>query len=98
MDTALRAISIHRTVRTLAAALTAQAAVLLLTQSHAWAAVFVASSFGDPINPSAGSWWPASLAGAVLGVTATVIAVIPVRMTAPSPAAPAPRPDKANAG
>ena len=97
VDPALRAITIHRTVRTLTAALTAQASTLLLTQSDAWAAVFVASSFGDPFNPSAGSWWPASLAGAVLGTAAMVIAVIPVRMLARPPAAPAPRPDKATA-
>ncbi|MET3920374.1 hypothetical protein [Arthrobacter sp. UYEF20] len=82
VDAALRAITIHRTVRTLAAALTAQAAVLLLTQGPAWAAVFVASSFGDAINPSAGSWWPATIAGSLLGAAATVIAVIPVRTPA----------------
>jgi hypothetical protein len=84
VDAALRAITIHRTARTLAAALTAQAALLLLTQSHAWAAVLVASSFGDALNPSAGSWWPASLAGAVLGAVATVIAVIPITTPAQS--------------
>jgi hypothetical protein len=94
MDAALRAVTIHRAVRTLAAMFTAQAAVLLLTQSPAWAAVFAASSFGSPLNPSATSWWPATLAGAILGVAATVIAVVPVAWPARTPAGPAPRRDK----
>ena len=94
LDAALRAITLHRIVRTLAATLTAQAAVLLLTQSQAWAAVFGPDAFGDAVDPAAGSWWPATLAGSVLGAAAMVIAVIPVRTPARAPSAPAPRPDK----
>ena len=46
LDAALRAITVHRVVRTLAATLTAQAGVLLLTQSNAWAAVLGRTAFG----------------------------------------------------
>ncbi|WP_082699339.1 hypothetical protein [Arthrobacter sp. EPSL27] len=91
LDTALRAITVHRVVRTLAATLTAQAAALLLTQSNAWAEVLGRAAFGET-DPAATSWWPAIAAGAVLGVAATVIAVIPVRSLArPAPAPPLPR-------
>ena len=91
LDAALRAITVHRVVRTLAATLTAQAGVLLLTQSNAWAAVLGRAAFGET-DPAATSWGPAVAAGAVLGVAATVIAVIPVRALArPAPAAPLPR-------
>ena len=91
LDAALRAITVHRVVRTLAATLTAQAGVLLLTQSNAWAAVLGRAAFGET-DPAATSWWPAVAAGAVLGVAATVIAVIPVRALArPAPAPPLPR-------
>jgi hypothetical protein len=93
MDAALRGVTVHRAVRTLAALFVAQAAVLLLAQSPAWAAVFVASAFGEPINPSAGSWWPATLAGAILGGVATVIAVVPVTGPVRTSASPAPRRD-----
>ena len=93
-DAALRAITVHRALRTLAAMFTAQAAVLLLAHSPAWAAVFAASSFGEPFNPSADTWWPATLAGAVLGTAATIIAVIPVVGPARTPRRPAPRPDR----
>jgi hypothetical protein len=98
MDAALRAITVHRTVRTLAASFTAQAAILLLTRSTAWAAVFGADTFGDAVDPAAGSWWPAILAGSVLGAAATVIAVIPVRRLARARTTPAPRPEKEPAG
>jgi hypothetical protein len=94
MDAALRAITVHRTVRTLAASVTAQAALLLLTRSTAWAAVFGPGAFGDAVDPAAGSWWPATLAGSVLGTTAMVIAVIPVRRPARARTTPAPRPEK----
>jgi len=94
MDAALRAVTVHRTVRTLAAMFAAQAAVLLLTQSPAWAAVFAASSFGDPVNPSATTWWPATLAGAVLGAAAMVIAIIPVVGPGLTPAGRAPQRDR----
>jgi hypothetical protein len=91
LDGALRAITVHRVIRTLAATLTAQAGVLLLTQSYAWAEVLGRGAFGET-DPAAGSWWPAIAAGAVLGVAATVIAVIPVRALArPAPAPPLPR-------
>ncbi|MDP9984535.1 hypothetical protein J2W14_003961 [Pseudarthrobacter oxydans] len=92
LDPALRAITVHRVVRTLAAALTAQAGVLLLTQSNAWAAVLGRAAFGQT-DPAAATWWPAIAAGAVLGVAATVIAVIPVRGPARPAPAPLPRTD-----
>ncbi|SDK48550.1 hypothetical protein SAMN04487916_101245 [Arthrobacter sp. ov407] len=93
LDAALRAITLHRVVRTLAATLTAQAGVLLLTQSNAWAAVLGRATFGET-DPAAGAWWPATLAGSVLGAAAIVIAVTPVRTLARTRSAPAPRPDK----
>lgn len=87
LDSALRAVTVHRVVRTLAAALTAQAGVLLLTQGNAWASVLGRAAFGET-DPAATTWWPSIAAGAGLGVAAVVIAVIPVR----SPARPAPAP------
>lgn len=92
LDAALRAITVHRVVRSLAATLTAQAGVLLLTQSNAWAAMLGRAAFGET-DPAATSWWPAVAAGAVLGVAATVIAVIPVRALARPAPAPLPRTD-----
>ncbi|BCW72376.1 hypothetical protein [Arthrobacter sp. NicSoilB8] len=89
LDAALRAITIHRVARTLAATLTAQAAVLLLTQSNAWAAVLGRDAFWET-DPAATSWGPALAAGTVLGVAATVIAVIPVGAAAPRSPAPLP--------
>lgn len=93
LDAALRAITLHRTVRTLAATLTAQAAALLLTQSQAWSAVFGPDAFGT-VNPAAATWWPATLAGSVLAAAALVIAVIPVRTLARARTTQAPRPDR----
>jgi hypothetical protein len=93
LDSALRAVTLHRTVRTLAAVFTAQAAVLLLTQSQAWGAVFGPDAFGT-VNPDAGSWWPATLAGSVLGAAAMAIAVIPVRTLARARTTQARRPDQ----
>lgn len=90
LDAALRAITVHRVVRTLAATLSAQAGVLLLTQSNAWAAVLGRAAFGET-DPAATTWWPAIAAGAVLGVAATVIAVIPVRGVARPAPVPPPR-------
>ena len=90
VDAALRAITVHRVVRTLAAALTAQAGILLLTQSNAWAAVLGRAAFGWA-DPAETSWWPAITAGAVLGGAAIVIAVIPVRALARPASAPLPR-------
>ena len=91
LDAALRAITVHRIVRTLAATLTAQAGVLLLTQNNAWAAVFGSDAFGDAVDPAAGSWWPATLAGAVLAASAVLIAVVPVGGLARKTPAPLPR-------
>lgn len=86
LDAALRAITVHRVVRTLAATLAAQTGILLLTQSNAWAAVVGRSAFGET-DPAAAFWGPAVTAGAVLCVVATVIAVIPVGTLArPAPA------------
>ena len=92
LDAALRAITVHRVVRTLAATLAAQAGVLLLTQSNAWAAVLGPAAFGET-DPAATVWWPAIAAGAVLGIAATVIAAIPVRGLARPAPAPLPRTD-----
>jgi hypothetical protein len=94
LDAALRAVTVHRVVRTLAATLTAQAGVLLLTQSQAWAAVFGPDAFGEAVDPAAGAWWPATLAGCVLAAAAVVIAVIPVRKLAGAQSTPTRRPDK----
>ncbi|MCI9871600.1 hypothetical protein ARTB_13835 [Arthrobacter humicola] len=91
LDAALRAITVHRIVRTVAATLTAQAGVLLLTQTNAWAAVFGSDAFGDAVDPAAGSWWPATLAGAVLAASAVLIAVVPVGGLARKTPAPLPR-------
>ncbi|MDQ0922537.1 hypothetical protein QF038_001045 [Pseudarthrobacter sp. W1I19] len=82
LDAALRAITIHRMVRALAACFTVQAGVLLL---FAGPAVRRAVS----LEPVPWSWfWEASGAvGALLTATGVVIAVIPVRSFARTPAA-----------
>jgi hypothetical protein len=89
LDAALRAITVYRIVRTLAAMLTAQAGLLLLANSHAWAAVFGTA----PVPPTI-PWWPASLAGALLAAAAIVIVVIPVGTFASTKSRPDPLPDK----
>ncbi|QCP00802.1 hypothetical protein FCN77_19225 [Arthrobacter sp. 24S4-2] len=89
LDGALRAITVYRIVRTLAAMLMAQAGLLLLANSRALAAVF-----GTSPAPPAIPWWPASLAGALLAAAAVVIAVIPVGKFAGSKRLPARRPDQ----
>lgn len=89
LDGALRAITVYRIVRTLAAMLMAQAGLLLLANSRALAAVF-GTSPAPPTIP----WWPASLAGALLAAAAVVIAVIPVGNFAGSKRLPARRPDQ----
>lgn len=89
LDAALRAITVYRTVRTLAAMLTAQAGLLLLANSHAWAAVFGTAPAPTPIP-----WWPASLAGALLAGAAILIVVIPAGTFAATKRRPAPLPDK----
>lgn len=80
LDVALRAVTVHRAVRTLASLLTALTAVLLLTQGPAWASVFAAADVEGPFVYSVGGWWPASLAGSVLVAAAAVIAVAPVHV------------------
>jgi len=88
LDAALRAITVHRIVRTLSAMFMAQAAMALLVNSHAWAAVF-----GVPFVPSI-PWFPASLAGTILAFAAIATALVPVRSLAGSSSRPAPRPRK----
>lgn len=66
----------------------AQAAMVLLMNSQAWAAVF-----GVAFLPSV-PWWPASLAGSLLACGAIVTALVPVRTFAGSPSRPAPLPRK----
>ena len=66
----------------------AQAAMVLLMNSQAWAAVF-----GVAFMPAI-PWWPASLAGAVLAGAAIVTALVPVRALAGSGSRPAPLPDR----
>ncbi|MBT2594513.1 hypothetical protein [Arthrobacter sp. ISL-72] len=77
LDAALRAVTLYRLVRTLAAMLTAQAGLLLMANSHAWAAVF-----GTAPYPPSIPWWPASLAGSILAAAAVVMTVVPVGTSA----------------
>ncbi|WP_235347413.1 hypothetical protein [Arthrobacter sp. SPG23] len=86
LDAALRAITLHRLARTLAAMFMAQAGMVLLMNSQAWAAVF-----GVAFLPSI-PWWPASLAGSILACAAIVTALVPVRTFAGSRSRPAPLP------
>lgn len=88
LDAALRAITVSRIVRTLSAMFMAQAAMALLVNSHAWAAVF-----GVAPMPSV-PWFPATLAGTALAVAAIATALVPVRPRTGSGARPAPRPRK----
>lgn len=74
LDAALRGITLHRIVRTLAAFFAAQAAILLISGNRAWAAALGPATGAVPY-----SWWPATLAGAILAAAAIVVAVIPVR-------------------
>lgn len=74
LDSALRAISIYRIVRTLAAYALAQAGVLLASTGIAWYDVFPAGPSPDPIGPS-----PAVGIGLVLIILGALVAVIPVR-------------------
>ncbi|MBT2537026.1 hypothetical protein J7I79_12900 [Arthrobacter sp. ISL-69] len=78
LDAALRAITVYRIVRTLSAMFMAQAAIVLLMNSQAWATVF-----GVAFMPTI-PWWPASLAGAILAGAAMVTALLPVRVLAGS--------------
>jgi hypothetical protein len=89
LDSALRAITVYRIARTLAAMLTAQAGLLLLANRDAWVAVF-----GTAPAPPTIPWCPASLAGALLAAAAILIVVIPVGTFAATKRRPAPLPDK----
>lgn len=80
LDAALRAITVHRVVRTLAAYCAAQGGVLLITASNA-----LPPLLGLPASSS--TWQPAAIAGAALAAVGVVIAVIPVRGFARVPAA-----------
>lgn len=82
LDAALRAITVHRVVRTLAAYCAAQGGVLLITASNALPPLL-------RLPASSSTWQPAAIAGAVLAAAGVVIAVIPVRGFARVPAAPA---------
>lgn len=71
LDAALRAITVYRIVRTLAAYLLAQAGMLLLVNVEAWGALFPAF---DRITAG-----PSTVIGAALLAVAVVAAVTPVR-------------------
>lgn len=86
LDAALRAITLHRVVRTLAAYCMAQGGVLLMTAGNAWPPLL-----GLPAASWASAWQPAGVAGAAFAAAAVVIALIPVRGFARVPAAPAQR-------
>ncbi|WP_457950908.1 hypothetical protein ACTAQI_10545 [Pseudarthrobacter sp. alpha12b] len=73
LDTALRAITVHRVVRTLAAFFAAQAGALLMS---AGPKLPTASPLGP--EPGDAMWQAASGVGAVLAAVGVVIAVIPV--------------------
>jgi hypothetical protein len=86
LDAALRGITVYRVVRTLASCFTVQAGVLLLS---AGPGIQRALNL-DPL-PWAGYWQAASAAGALLAAAGVVIAVVPVRSFARTPAARGPR-------
>ncbi|MGY4540653.1 hypothetical protein ACVWY0_000554 [Arthrobacter sp. UYNi723] len=81
LDAALRAITVHRVVRTFAAYCTAQAGVLLMTASQAWPPLL-----GLPATTWAAPWQPAIIARVLLVAAGVVIAVIPVKGFARTPA------------
>jgi hypothetical protein len=74
LDAALRAITVHRVVRALAAHFTVQAGVLLLAAGPA-----IQGALKLNHAPWAGFWDITSAAGALLAAAGIVIAVIPVR-------------------
>jgi hypothetical protein len=80
LDAALRAITVHRVVRTMAAYCLVQGGALLITDSNAWPPLL-----GLPAVSAA--WQPAVIAGAALAGTGVLVAVIPVRGFARVPAA-----------
>lgn len=81
LDAALRAITVHRVVRTFAAYCTAQAGALLMTASQAWPTLL-----GLAATTWAAPWQPAIIAGVLLVAAGVVIAVIPVKGFARTPA------------
>lgn len=74
LDAALRAISLYRIVRTLAAYCLGQAAALLMITGDAWYSVFAPGDGEYPLAPS-----PAITVGMVLAAIAVIVAVVPVR-------------------
>ncbi len=74
LDAALRAISLYRIVRTLAAYCLGQAAALLMITGDAWYSVFSGGGGEYPLAPS-----PAVTVGMVLAAIAVIVAVVPVR-------------------
>lgn len=74
MDGALRAISMYRIVRTVAAYCLGQAAALLLITGDAWFMVLSPDGGASPIAPS-----PVTVTGVVLAAVAVIVAVVPVR-------------------
>ncbi|MBT2532165.1 hypothetical protein J7E83_08490 [Arthrobacter sp. ISL-48] len=83
LDAALRAITVHRVVRTLAACFAVQAGLLLITASRAWLPIL-----GLPLEAGLSPWQPSVTAGALVATAGVVIAVIPVRGFARTPASP----------
>lgn len=81
LDAALRAISVHRTVRTLAAFFTVQAGVLLMTTGYRLQVAYPT----DP-GPWDDAWQAAPGIGVLLATAGAVIAVFPVRGIAAKPA------------
>lgn len=77
LDAALRAITVHRVVRTLAAFFAVKAGTLLATAAPSLLP-------GGPLDPGpgAGAWQAAPLAGVLLATAGVVIAVVPVRALA----------------
>lgn len=78
LDAALRAITVHRVVRTLAACFMVQAGVLLMSAGYTLRAEY-------PLGPD-DAWQAAPGAGVLLVAAGVVIAVIPVRGIASKPA------------
>lgn len=74
LNAALRAVTVSRIIRTLAAYLTAQSGVLLMTASEAWPPVL-----GYPPNEWQAQGSPLPLAGAVLLAAAVLLSATPVR-------------------
>ncbi|WP_369744831.1 hypothetical protein [Paenarthrobacter sp. AMU7] len=74
LDAALRAISMYRIVRTLAAYCLGQASALLIGTGNLWYDVFPSAASPDPIGPS-----PLPIIGIALAVIAVLVSVTPVR-------------------